>query len=307
MMATKRTTTALASSKPLDTSLKAEKNCGKLAQNSLLISTNPNKDAKAPSDQKRQRFMIVMRHSERLDCDPQYDINLLPEGSPQWEKAHLAWPDRAQRPYDTPICDFQLPATEADKIREKAKVEKLDVIISSPFRRCLQTAAVLAREFKTKRVRICNAIGEVRRWVRAQQRNFLGREHADGKVKPLTKQQVESILKDASKGYIHSVEPTEPLQARELEAIFAEPDPEEDIADGRERILEAVKALYLRHCKKRGESIIAVTHGGGVLATIQGLTQSGGKCRMFVSGVDVCGWAAFTDGESMGQGLTLSS
>ena len=43
--------------------------------------------------------LVVMRHSVRLDQD---------------EKAE--WDDRLQRPYDTPIVDFELPARQAQLI-----------------------------------------------------------------------------------------------------------------------------------------------------------------------------------------------
>ena len=49
-----------------------------------------------------------------------------------------AWEDREARPYDTPICDFELPAAQARKLSGF----EFGRVVSSPFRRCLQTAAV---------------------------------------------------------------------------------------------------------------------------------------------------------------------
>ena len=49
-----------------------------------------------------------------------------------------AWEDREARPYDTPICDFELPAAQARKLSGF----EFGRVVSSPFRRCLQTASV---------------------------------------------------------------------------------------------------------------------------------------------------------------------
>ena len=49
-----------------------------------------------------------------------------------------AWEDREARPYDAPICDFELPAAQARKLSGF----EFGRVVSSPFRRCLQTAAV---------------------------------------------------------------------------------------------------------------------------------------------------------------------
>ncbi|CAN0578515.1 unnamed protein product, partial [Ectocarpus sp. 12 AP-2014] len=56
----------------------------------------------------------------------------------------VPWPDRALRPYDSPIVDTDLPARQA-KALGRLGMGSQTVIICSPFRRCLQTAGVVAR------------------------------------------------------------------------------------------------------------------------------------------------------------------
>ncbi|KAJ1445704.1 hypothetical protein M885DRAFT_291509 [Pelagophyceae sp. CCMP2097] len=85
-------------------------------------------------------MLVVMRHSVRVDAD---------------EAA--TWDDRHIRPYDTPISDFGLPLREAAKLRTYGVV----AIVSSPFRRCLQTAGVLARALKVDAVTVHDGLGEL--------------------------------------------------------------------------------------------------------------------------------------------------
>jgi broad specificity phosphatase PhoE len=69
-----------------------------------------------------------MRHSIRLD-------------SKGTDVDHSAWPDRNTRPWDTPISDYELPAAQA------LLLARFNVthVVTSPFRRCLQTAAAVCR------------------------------------------------------------------------------------------------------------------------------------------------------------------
>ena len=73
------------------------------------------------------KVFIVMRHSERLDQLPEFD--------------NADWLDQNTRPFDTPISDFQLPRSQADKLR----AFEIECVVSSPFRRCLQTAGEVCR------------------------------------------------------------------------------------------------------------------------------------------------------------------
>ena len=70
-----------------------------------------------------------MRHSERLD-DVSEDFASIPAS---------IWPDKTERPYDTPISNTDLPREAAMKLRKYA----ITKVVSSPFRRCLQTAGIV--------------------------------------------------------------------------------------------------------------------------------------------------------------------
>lgn len=78
------------------------------------------------------KYFGIVRHSSRLDGDPPWAFPELNE----------EWVDRDDRPYDTPISDYELPCSQA--IGVPLQAYDFTRIISSPLRRCLQTAAVLA-------------------------------------------------------------------------------------------------------------------------------------------------------------------
>ena len=95
-------------------------------------------------------LLIIMRHSERLDDE--YDM-----AKKDWNSIPKElWLDRLERPYDTPIVLTELPQDAAKKLL-KYHIAK---IVSSPFRRCLQTAGVLARELGVRQVTVKNTLGE---------------------------------------------------------------------------------------------------------------------------------------------------
>lgn len=85
--------------------------------------------------------LAVMRHSVRLDSDPA-----------------AGWPDRQERPYDTPISDYNLPAEQAT-LMKKQGLGDFDLIVCSPFRRCLQTAGIVAQKLGIHRVSVHRSLG----------------------------------------------------------------------------------------------------------------------------------------------------
>ena len=87
----------------------------------------------------------MIRHSARLD-----------------EVFGCTWSDRTTRPYDTPISDYDLPTRAASKLLSY----DFQAVVSSPFRRCLQTAAVLANRFGLKVLFVDNRLGEVMNQVK---------------------------------------------------------------------------------------------------------------------------------------------
>ena len=90
------------------------------------------------------RWLAYMRHSDRLDCEGR------------------TWPDASDRPYDTPICNKELPV-EATRCLKDQLPEGVTVcaVVSSPFRRCLETAVLAARELDVKALHVDNRLGEL--------------------------------------------------------------------------------------------------------------------------------------------------
>lgn len=112
-------------------------------------------------------LLCLFRHSFRLDT--QYlerghleitgqmpSQKLLSTGRACDKELTCVWPDYGTRPYDPPICDMALPEQSAEKLLKY----KFSIIVSSPFRRCLQTAGIIARKIGLTAVYIDNRLGE---------------------------------------------------------------------------------------------------------------------------------------------------
>ena len=89
--------------------------------------------------------LVVMRHSIRLDNSPDAE-----------------WCDKYSRPYDTPIASFDLPKIQTQKIIE----HNIKCVVCSPFRRCLQTAAVACTILNISSIVIDKSIGETMSEIR---------------------------------------------------------------------------------------------------------------------------------------------
>ena len=87
-----------------------------------------------------------MRHSVRMDDAFGFE-----------NVAEAAWGDKIARPWDPPICDHELPQHAAVLLRKHG----FTVVVSSPYRRCLQTAGIVARILKIDTVHVDPRVGEV--------------------------------------------------------------------------------------------------------------------------------------------------
>mmetsp|Transcript_23825 Transcript_23825/g.42208 ORF Transcript_23825/g.42208 Transcript_23825/m.42208 type:complete len:207 (+) Transcript_23825:103-723(+) len=189
-------------------------------------------------------YIVVMRHSVRVDSDE-----------------NAVWSDQASRPYDSPIKDFELPKHQAQAL-QKAGASLFDLIITSPYRRCLQTSGVLARELGVKRVRVNLGIGEARPCVRKIQREFSGGD-GDGRVVYLDSKAMLSTVREASKGYVEEIDmlscssdsssPSPSTPDDEL-ALDSDPKPDESGRGAKERMMAALRALRWYH------TVIRSTH-----------------------------------------------
>ena len=106
----------------------------------------------------------MIRHSARLD-----------------EVFGCTWSDRDTRPYDTPISDYDLPTRAASKLI----AYDFQAVVSSPFRRCLQTAAIIANRLGLKVLFVDNRLGEVMHQVKSAiakqaEVNSSGKEESGG-------------------------------------------------------------------------------------------------------------------------------
>lgn len=126
--------------------------------------------------------LAVMRHSARLDDaihERQRKLGAMAASSGSSENvaekvekhaskgvetdvddvAAVPWPDRSQRPYDSPIVDTDLPARQAKELC-RLGMDSRTLIVCSPFRRCLQTAGIVARTLGVAGITVHLGIGE---------------------------------------------------------------------------------------------------------------------------------------------------
>mmetsp|Transcript_16988 Transcript_16988/g.41720 ORF Transcript_16988/g.41720 Transcript_16988/m.41720 type:complete len:325 (+) Transcript_16988:150-1124(+) len=219
-------------------------------------------------------YMVVMRHSVRLDEDPE-----------------AVWPDRATRPYDPPITDRKLPCEQAKLMLEKG-FGKFDVLICSPYRRCLQTGALVSKELGIPRLQLNTSVGEVRRCVRRIQKRVLSEKQADGKVVYLDKESVATTINAWSDGQLKKasiVEAEEKNLSQWEEPMTIDPSPNENDRNGKRRLMSSLRALFLHYCIRRGQRILVVTHGDAVDASVREFV--GGRAVAY--DIAECAWAAY--------------
>ena len=93
-------------------------------------------------------ILLFLRHGIRLDQVPNDKIK---------------WKDREKRYYDTPLSDYKLPIQVGQDIvkHEQTSHFKPYKIIMSPYRRCIETAAIIANIFGVTKFEIDARIGEL--------------------------------------------------------------------------------------------------------------------------------------------------
>eukprot|EP01064_Diplonema_japonicum_P031919 TRINITY_DN586_c0_g2_i2.p1 TRINITY_DN586_c0_g2~~TRINITY_DN586_c0_g2_i2.p1 ORF type:complete len:477 (+),score=125.69 TRINITY_DN586_c0_g2_i2:1249-2679(+) len=141
-----------------------------VASNSLTFSL--------PSDSPwkgKDSILGVMRHSIRHDMHGFDNVPL------------SVWPDKMHRPYDPPISDYDLPAEAGLKLKKY----KFKVIVSSPYRRCLETAGIVARTIGVDVVHVDDRLGE---WYREVARCCKGAGLKEAPLLRLSKEDAEKEL-----------------------------------------------------------------------------------------------------------------
>jgi hypothetical protein len=97
---------------------------------------------------KQNPCVIIMRHGIREDSviGPRKVVDEV-----------LNFYDKKERPYDVPLLDYDIPKLRANQLLTKYNITK---IVSSPFRRCLQTAGIIAKVLSIPSVNINPLFGE---------------------------------------------------------------------------------------------------------------------------------------------------
>lgn len=144
---------------------------------------------KAPVIESSKRYIGLMRHSKRLDVAIETPSltecqSLEEQAVEQWEK------DKVTRPYDPPICDFELPKIQAQRIMQF----NFSKIITSPFRRCLQTAAVVANTLNIRTIEINKTIGEKMSEIKSVNGQYIDVEYL-GEKTDTSDEQMKEIIK----------------------------------------------------------------------------------------------------------------
>jgi hypothetical protein len=139
----------------------------------------------APAAAPGPRHVGVLRHAERIDTLEPAEVEAL-------VGEQFAWPDRVARPYDTPISDFDHPRRAAAQLKEFGFTR----VVSSPFRRCLQTAAVAAAELGIEVVDVHKGIGEAMAQVK---RNGWPDEPGGHELTYLTEEEMGTTLAAAAR------------------------------------------------------------------------------------------------------------
>jgi len=179
-----------------------------------------------------------------------------------------------RRPYDTPISDFGLPLREAAKLRTYGVV----AIVSSPFRRCLQTAGVLARALKVDAVTVHDGLGELMHQVRRTSRGF---EHCH-------------FCRPSAAQVDDALGPGVAVAASfDVDVAF-----DESPGGGQRRFMAALDELRAAHASRGGGGLVVVTHGDLVGAAALAVLGE----EMVVYDVQECGFLAFRDAFQLADG-----
>ncbi|ETO13288.1 hypothetical protein RFI_24087 [Reticulomyxa filosa] len=232
---------------------------------------------------------VLIRHSERLDTHPCDGI---------------AWDDKDTRRYDPPISNLNLPA-EATKEMEKAlcsylKVEKINVsrIISSPFRRCIQTAQLIGHYFGVQKYTIDSRVGEVPLEVR---RCLLKQEKQTETptVSLLSNSTIIEILSNQKqRAIVPSDNETKDENKSENDVqvdLQLAPNVYKDLTSNEQfqkdliGFVQDLKKNYVGVKSDTNQVIIIVTHGQNITWLIEYLTDSS-----VLLSCDECGWVLFS-------------
>lgn len=212
----------------------------------------------------------MLRHSARIDSlEP-------PALAALGTDPRYAWEDRLARPYDTPISDFELPHSAATRLSEYDFTK----IVSSPFRRCLQTAAVVARELGVPTVDVHKGIGE----AMAQVKRNGWPDDPDHELSYLSEEEMRATLAGSSVSLTST--------SVSLGGVYGEKPVfgQDDASRIRDVLAEIAAAVG-----SEGGSVLLVTHGDVVGQWVEMVT------RETVVQSDYCAWVVYKAPEASGD------
>ena len=184
------------------------------------------------TDSERFAKIVVMRHSIRLDRD-----------------IDAGWEDKDSRPYDSPIRCFELPKLQGVKLSKHG----ITKIVCSPFRRCIQTAAIVGKEIGISELSIDLNFGEQMEQVR-RANQARGAVDAEMSLTYLTEPQMLSTIRDLNPDMRISC------------ITGSTPQYDESLIGSYTRFSRNFDRLQLEF---PGDVLLVVTHGGCVDAVAQ--------------------------------------
>jgi broad specificity phosphatase PhoE len=182
-------------------------------------------------------------------------------------------PYAAERPFDSPILDFQLPVVVAAELCKVARIRK---IRSSPMRRCVQTAALVAFALNVSNLEIDYNLIEMmpQALVIADMADAAAREWA-----PLSINELQAVADDVT-NVAGDVTNVVHVSARADSVL---PQRGEDHRVSMIRIHKTI--LAAREEAAEGGDLLLVTHGDAVNAAVHQLSDN-----KKISDVMPCGW-----------------
>lgn len=229
---------------------------------------------KAAAAQGFKQTVVVLRHSERKDyVDPTYKTS--EEG--------LAWP------HDAPLTadGIKLAKEVAEELYELHQTAQFATVAVSPYRRCMETAAEVAKRLHLPVV-IDQEIGEVR-----------DRSMPEGHIAHRSPQELKEMAKELKLKIVNPV-----LEDGTIKLFGKEPVWPETLEDAKNRYVVRMET-YIRKSADEKRNMIIVTHADAVAAALVMFERGGadvqnmGFCARVIASRDVQEGAAKPQGHGV--------
>jgi len=200
----------------------------------------------------QKQVLVVLRHSERRDyVDASYKTS--EEG--------IAWP------HDAPLTEkgIKLAQEVAEEMAELHQRAEFVAVASSPYRRCLETAAEVAKRLQLPVV-IDQEIGEVR-----------DKSMPEGAVAHRSPSELPAMVRSLGLQIIN------PVEEGQVKLFGKEPGWPETLEDAKKRYIVRVET-YIRKSMETKHNMILVTHADAVAAALTMFERGGAD----IQNMDFC-------------------